>query len=238
MFPDAPSIRAVRHLEELALLAERGEYRCRVLFVISNPQAERFVPGIHTDPDFAAALKGAAGKIDLQAAVVACDAEGFVRLVKESIPIDLAPAEAALADSGAYLLQLSLGSARRVTVGALGNIRFEPGEYIYVGSAMANLKQRVARHLHRRKKFHWHIDYLTDAADQVEAYPIRTLKRIECELARDISELAENSVAGFGSSDCSCRSHLYRIDPGDDRLERLILRYRHRDALIPIEGVT
>ena len=231
MFPDAPSLRAVKHLQELASLAQAGEYRSNVLFVISNPHAGRFVPGIHIDPDFAAALKKVARAVDLQAAVVACDAAGVVRLVKDSIPIDLAPAEAALADSGAYLLRLKLDTFRTIKIGALGSIQFEPGEYIYVGSAMAKLEKRVARHLRRRKRFHWHIDYLRDAADHVAAFPIRSLKRLECSLAEDMSRISRNSIAGFGSSDCSCNSHLFRIKPGDERFERLLLRYRHRDSL-------
>ncbi len=238
MFPDAPSLRAVKHLEELASLAEEGEYRSRILFVISNPNAERFVPGIHTDPAFATALKRAAAGVDLQAAVVACDQAGIVRLVKESIPIDLAPAEAAAADSGAYILRIYIESVSTIKVGALGTIRFEPGAYIYIGSAMQNLTRRVARHLRRRKRFRWHIDYLRDAAHQVEAFPIRSLKRLECSLAREVAALADEAVAGFGSSDCGCLSHLFRIDPEDSRLERLILRYRHQEALKPYEGIT
>ncbi|GHV41800.1 hypothetical protein AGMMS49546_18530 [Spirochaetia bacterium] len=55
MFPDAPSGRALKHLEELAGLSAQG-YTCHVLFVIVHGKPERFIPNLHTDPEFAAAL--------------------------------------------------------------------------------------------------------------------------------------------------------------------------------------
>jgi sugar fermentation stimulation protein A len=55
MFPDAPSERALKHLEELAALSAQG-YRCHVLFVIVHGAPRVFIPNLHTDPLFAAAL--------------------------------------------------------------------------------------------------------------------------------------------------------------------------------------
>ncbi|MDR1587356.1 MAG: DNA/RNA nuclease SfsA [Treponema sp.] len=55
MFPDAPSSRALKHLEELAALSGRG-YCCHILFVITHGAPRVFVPNLHTDPEFAAAL--------------------------------------------------------------------------------------------------------------------------------------------------------------------------------------
>jgi sugar fermentation stimulation protein A len=55
MFPDAPSGRALKHLEELADLSREG-YICHVLFVIVHGKPDRFIPNFHTDPEFAAAL--------------------------------------------------------------------------------------------------------------------------------------------------------------------------------------
>jgi sugar fermentation stimulation protein A len=55
MFPDAPSERALKHLVEMAELTKEG-YRCHVLFVIVHGKPRRFVPNLHTDPVFAAAL--------------------------------------------------------------------------------------------------------------------------------------------------------------------------------------
>jgi sugar fermentation stimulation protein A len=63
MFPDAPSERALKHLEELAALTKEG-YRCHVLFVIVHGKPRRFVPNLHTDPAFAAALSSLGAAAD------------------------------------------------------------------------------------------------------------------------------------------------------------------------------
>jgi sugar fermentation stimulation protein A len=55
MFPDAPSGRALKHLEELAALSREG-YCCHVLFIIVHGRPRVFIPNLHTDPLFAAAL--------------------------------------------------------------------------------------------------------------------------------------------------------------------------------------
>jgi sugar fermentation stimulation protein A len=55
MFPDAPSERALKHLEELAALSDQG-YQCHVLFVIVHGKPRVFIPNLHSDPLFAAAL--------------------------------------------------------------------------------------------------------------------------------------------------------------------------------------
>lgn len=54
-FPDAPTARGRRHVEELAALARAGD-RAAVIFVIQRPDAEALEPNRRTDPDFAAAL--------------------------------------------------------------------------------------------------------------------------------------------------------------------------------------
>jgi sugar fermentation stimulation protein A len=55
MFPDAPSGRALKHLEELAVLGNEG-FISHILFVIVHGSPRVFIPNLHTDPDFAAAL--------------------------------------------------------------------------------------------------------------------------------------------------------------------------------------
>lgn len=66
---------------------------------------------------------------------------------------------------GTYILVVRLDSPRDLRVGALGDIRFDAGTYIYAGSAMGGLDQRLSRHLSREKTIRWHIDYLTTACD-------------------------------------------------------------------------
>jgi Uri superfamily endonuclease len=99
-----------------------------------------------------------------------------------------------------------------VNVGALGKLTFEKGLYAYVGSAQANLEQRIKRHLAKEKRLFWHIDYLLNdsAARIVKVLYKQAGKTKECNLAKTISERGK-PVDGFGCSDCSCKSHLFRI---------------------------
>jgi len=115
-----------------------------------------------------------------------------------------------VADRGCYLLLLDLPRDRRIQIGRLGRIAFKKGTYVYVGSAQRGLSARVARHVRRRKRFHWHIDYLRAACGQVVGLPIRSSRCQECEVARAMAALLEPGPRGFGSSDCRCPTHLFR----------------------------
>jgi sugar fermentation stimulation protein A len=100
-----------------------------------------------------------------------------------------------------------------LTVGHLGPIRFEPGYYVYVGSALGGLGARLRRHLRRDKPRHWHVDWLREVADLVAVAYRLGPERIECSVAERVAALpgATRPVPGFGSSDCRCRSHLFHF---------------------------
>ncbi|MBN2551711.1 MAG: GIY-YIG nuclease family protein [Spirochaetales bacterium] len=123
-----------------------------------------------------------------------------------------------------------------MNAGALGELQLEAGWYVYVGSGKRNLSARIARHHRRSKKMHWHIDYLLERVDprRVKSLPIRSRHDLECRLARSVAGLAAGFVQGFGCSDCSCASHLFRFDADplrDRRFLGLLLHYRHTVAL-------
>ncbi len=69
LFPDAPTTRGVRHLQELTKAVKQG-YTCYVLFVIQMKGVTRFSPNRQTDPNFADALKQA---VDAGVKVMALD---------------------------------------------------------------------------------------------------------------------------------------------------------------------
>ena len=109
-----------------------------------------------------------------------------------------------------YTLYIVVPAAVTVTVGRLGTFCFPAGCYLYSGSARKNLRARVNRHLRRKKRLRWHIDYLL-AAPGVEIVAVLLSHRSECELvARGGGEVV---VSGFGASDCrtGCNSHLRRV---------------------------
>jgi Uri superfamily endonuclease len=114
---------------------------------------------------------------------------------------------------GIYVLIIQLSSDVTVQVGALGKLTFKKGLYAYVGSAQNNLEKRVSRHLRKEKRKFWHIDYLLDdeATKVIAVFHKQADKTEECAVAKAIGEKGE-AVVGFGASDCSCKSHLYRIE--------------------------
>jgi Uri superfamily endonuclease len=127
---------------------------------------------------------------------------------------------------GVYVLTIQVDENVDVNVGALGKLTFEKGLYAYVGSAQANLEQRIKRHLGKEKRLFWHIDYLlNESAARIVKVLYKQANRIEeCEIAKAIGERGE-PVDGFGCSDCSCKSHLFRI--GDYRFLQESMRVVH-----------
>ena len=114
-------------------------------------------------------------------------------------------------DSGIYTLHISVDKLLCIHIGALGPIHFSPGIYVYVGSAKRELNARIARHLRKEKKLHWHIDYLL-ATSGVKIVEVKKyFNKKECELSKEIEAKADSSVKHFGCSDCHCESHLFLI---------------------------
>lgn len=112
---------------------------------------------------------------------------------------------------GVYLLLLELKKACSLRAGRLGLASFPRGFYLYIGSAQKNLAQRLRRHLSTEKRNHWHIDYLLPSARIRSIYSYEAPREWECRLSQRIAGLkgARVVLKGFGSSDCSCPTHLY-----------------------------
>ncbi|QQO09319.1 DNA/RNA nuclease SfsA [Breznakiella homolactica] len=234
MFPDAPSARAAKHLAELAELSARG-FVCHVLFVIVHGNPSVFIPNLHTDPAFAAAVSRYSDSVHIHAALLKCDSRGTAVLEKSSVPADLSHGELAGQDRGNYFIALEIPEKTSIPVGALGILEFEKGWYVYAGSAQKNLSRRIARHLRKvRKQKHWHLDYLTPEAKTIKAFPVCSYRNLECVMAEELRRLGGIPVSGFGCSDCRCGSHLYRFSapPLSNRgFVDMLLRLRHRDGL-------
>ena len=92
------------------------------------------------------------------------------------------------------------------------------GLYLYAGSAMGpsnrSLELRIARHLRKRKKLFWHIDYLLKMRGVAvrEVVYSQSRKKLECRLASQLeTQLDGTPIVGFGCSDCKCVSHLFFV---------------------------
>ena len=135
---------------------------------------------------------------------------------------------------GTYALVLRASMAQTIQIGRLGELAMQSGYYIYVGSAFGpgGLAARVGRHLRSEKKLRWHIDYLRAACEVAEVWWTCDPVRRECEWASKLRELpgAVVPMAGFGSSDCECKSHLVWVSTTTN-LERdewgIRLSHRH-----------
>ena len=114
--------------------------------------------------------------------------------------------------SGIYVLIIQVNEDVRLDVGALGDKKFARGLYAYVGSAQTNLVQRIKRHLIKKKKNFWHIDYLLSypTVKIIKVFYKEATKTEECKTANNIGERSK-PIADFGCSDCNCKSHLFHI---------------------------
>jgi histidyl-tRNA synthetase len=114
---------------------------------------------------------------------------------------------------GAYVLIARLERPLLVKAGGR-EATLAAGGYLYCGSARGpgGLQARIARHMRRDKKIHWHIDQLTRVGT-VEGVFIAP-GGDECALNAALSRFPA-PLPGFGSSDCPrCVSHLRRLPEG------------------------
>lgn len=230
MFPDAVTERGRRHLLELAEMARNGA-RTAVVFVVHTPNVRWFMPDFHTDLAFSRTLLDVRDYVQILPVSVTWRGDLTVGRDVRLLDVPWEHIDREAQDRGAYLLLLEFKEAARVEVGALGNLPFRKGHYIYVGSAMANLAARMARHLRVHKTRHWHIDYLRPRAASVEALAVRASDRLECDLAHALARVLEPGPRGFGCTDCACATHLFysSASPLDRRdVHDVLERFRMR----------
>jgi Uri superfamily endonuclease len=106
-----------------------------------------------------------------------------------------------------YCLLIKKAKSGRIRVGRLGVFEFPSGYYVYIGSAKKGMQARISRHLSRKKKPRWHIDYLLEEGVVEKVF---LSEKKECEVNQEVFSLPGATLIAkkFGSSDCSCSSHL------------------------------
>ena len=130
---------------------------------------------------------------------------------------------------GAYILLFKITKDFSRAIGSLGPVHFEKGNYAYVGSAQSSLFPRLERHYARKKRLHWHVDYLTTSRYSIMKETVTAFtdkKSTECLLSAKLSELPfSKDIPHFGSSDCkcNCKSHLFKLNTSWKRLISSIL---------------
>jgi len=113
---------------------------------------------------------------------------------------------------GTYIVILYLSGRKRIRVGRLGEFPFRKGYYAYVGSAFGpgGLTARLRHHANVAGRPHWHVAYLRKEASVVAMLFQESSQRHEHDWAKQLLGMpgASSAVAGFGSSDCNCGTHL------------------------------
>ncbi|MFH1086186.1 MAG: GIY-YIG nuclease family protein [Chloroflexota bacterium] len=112
---------------------------------------------------------------------------------------------------GTYVLVIGVAQPLELSVGALGRLSLRAGYYLYVGSALGGLAARIGRHLRAAKRVLWHIDHLLAQGQVVEVWWRADAVRHECAWAEALRAwpAVVAHPAGFGASDCACRTHLF-----------------------------
>ena len=91
LFPDAPTLRGVKHLHELTACVEAG-YDAWVLFILQMKGARRLRPNDQTDPAFGQALREAAnGGVKILA--VDCVVTPDTMVADQPVPVELGPSK-------------------------------------------------------------------------------------------------------------------------------------------------
>ncbi len=121
----------------------------------------------------------------------------------------------ALRQSGTYALVLRCPEPGIVKVGALGEVTLGRGYLVYIGSAFGSggLAGRLRHHLRPIVRPHWHIDYIRRHCETLGAWLANGDRGLEHSWAGEIAKLANTTAPhpGFGSSDCRCDAHLFRL---------------------------
>ncbi|MFO7962781.1 MAG: DNA/RNA nuclease SfsA [Desulfobacterales bacterium] len=208
MFPDAITARGKKHLLELAEMAQKRN-RAAVMFLVHAPHLKWFMPDYHTDFEFSRTLLAIRRYVRIIPVSVGWNTDLSLSGRVEHLNIPWRFLEKEVQDRGIYILMLHLKKEARFSAGKLAESDFPAGYYIYTGSAMNGLSARLARHCRKRKRLHWHIDYLIQRAERTIPVPIRSSKPLECVLARSLSAIFSQGPPRFGASDCRCPTHLF-----------------------------
>jgi sugar fermentation stimulation protein A len=88
-FPDAPTLRGTRHVEELEHLVENKE-AAAVVFVIQRSDARKFRPNDSTDPGFGQALRSARRR-GVSVFAYRCLTDARRIRIHQAVPVDLEP---------------------------------------------------------------------------------------------------------------------------------------------------
>ncbi|WP_296827990.1 DNA/RNA nuclease SfsA [Treponema sp.] len=86
MFPDAPTLRGLKHVKELTALHKAGSYECMILIIVQMKGCKYFTPNRDTHPEFADALHQAK-EAGLQVIAVECQVKPDTLIAQGQIEV-------------------------------------------------------------------------------------------------------------------------------------------------------
>jgi len=117
-------------------------------------------------------------------------------------------------NKGTYILFIKLKEELNFKT-SKKKFHLKPGYYVYVGSAMKNLFQRVGRHISYKEgtyKKHWHIDNILEVGNVERVFLIPDGEYREIQVSKMFSK-EFMSIKGFGASDIKeLEANLYFIN--------------------------
>lgn len=127
---------------------------------------------------------------------------------------------------GIYTIIINVKKDFKKRVGSLGLIEFKKGIYLYTGSGIGSsisIEDRLKRHLRKKKRELWHIDYLLSGEASVKAaVASKSGKENECLINNLLAQYFNGEfLKGFGSSDCRCKAHLIKVT-NEENINRVI----------------
>ncbi|MBI9102348.1 MAG: DNA/RNA nuclease SfsA [Spirochaetales bacterium] len=218
MFPDAPTERGRRHVEELMEIQNTGAYECHIILVLHHADTRLFIPNFHTDPDFAFTLEEASKSIKIHAVSVETDQSGSVTLINPDLPIDFTPLKAAKADRGFYILLLHTPA---------GIDGYEEGWYGLIEGVDKGLRKGLERRLKRKQRSGNVIEKMNFHADERKGIPVYSLQDLTQRAMKEFSSLSDEVVVE--------KPFLifFKENPIFNReFTEVLFRYRHLEALI------
>jgi len=141
---------------------------------------------------------------------------------------------------GTYILICLLEKDQSLQIGSLGQTYLKKGIYAYVGSAFGpgGILARICRHVRRSKRIKWHIDYLTSLKDCfILGFFLFINNKIECNIAKILEEeKCETPIIKFGSTDCKCKTHLFKVKD-INQIQQILSRHKIPFSYLQIDDI-
>ncbi len=227
MFPDAPTIRGRRHVEELTELQQSGLFECHVIIVLHHGDTRLFIPNYHTDPEFAFTLRKANTFLNIHAVSVETDRRGFVRVSNPKIPLDFAPVQAARDNMGFFILVFNI---EKSPLTVRDENYFITGWYVFIIDSESALRETMNRHLNRKNLDENLISIINYQSSARKGIPVYCDPELGNRFRKDLSGFSDRSPAGEEKE----QEYLYfKKNPlQNSDFTNLLFLYRHKKALV------